>query len=77
VTGSDLARALRILARRRPFTTILIELLSGDRILMSHPEAVRQFGELFLYRAPDRGQRLFAAAGVCQIIDPPAEPSSG
>jgi hypothetical protein len=46
MTGDDRERALRALARRRPFRPFLIELHSGDRILVSHPEAVQRYGEL-------------------------------
>jgi hypothetical protein len=71
MTADDLERALRALARRRPFRPFLIELHSGDRIQVSHPEAVQRYGELFLSRATDRGQRGFAGPSVCQFIDPP------
>jgi hypothetical protein len=70
MSGTDLDRVLRAFAKRHPFRSFLIEFQSGDRILVSHPEAIEGFGELFLYRSPDRSQRIFAAAGVCQLIDP-------
>jgi hypothetical protein len=70
MTGDELERGLRAFTRRRPFRTFLLEFVSGDRIQISHPEAIDRFGELFLYRAPDRSQRIFAASGVCQLIDP-------
>ena len=48
MTADNLERTLRSLVRRYPFRTFLIELLSDDRVLVSHPEAVSRFGELFL-----------------------------
>jgi hypothetical protein len=77
MSGADLERALQAFARRRPFRPFLIELQSGDRFLISHPEAVARYGELFLYRGADRGQRVFAGASVCQLLDPPATPAGG
>ncbi len=77
MTGDDLGRALRAFARRRPFRPFLLEFDSGDRILASHPEAIHRYGELFLHRDRDRSQRVFTAAGVCQLIDPPTNNSAG
>jgi hypothetical protein len=71
MTTDALERALRAFNRRQPFLPFLIELHSGDRITVSHPEAVVRQGDLFVYRSPDRGQRVFAGAGVSQLIDPP------
>jgi len=65
----DLARALRAFCKRKPFRPFLIEFNSGDRVLVSHPEAVAQRGELFVYRGPDRSQRVFHGTGVCQLLD--------
>jgi hypothetical protein len=59
---------------RLPFEPFLIEFVSADRILVSHPEAVDRSGDLFLYRSSDGHQRVFAAVNVCQLIEPPAGP---
>jgi hypothetical protein len=77
MTADDLERALRALARRRPFRPYLIEFHSGDRIRISHPEAVERFGELFLYRGSDREQRIFSGSSIGQLIDPPTAAPSG
>jgi hypothetical protein len=77
MTAEDMERALRALARRRPFRPFLIEMHSGDRIPVAHPEAVQRYGELFLYRGTDRGQRVFAGPSVCQLIDPPTAAPPG
>jgi hypothetical protein len=73
MTDDRLDWALRALNRRRPFRRFWLELTSGDRILVSHPEVVQRQGELLLHGAPDRGYRIFAADGVCQLIDVPPE----
>jgi hypothetical protein len=77
MSGGDLGRALRALARRRPFRPFLIEFHSGDRILVSHPESIYRHGELFVHLGPDRSQRIFAGPSVCQLIDPPTVASAG
>ena len=74
MTADDLERALRALARRRPFRRLLIEFHSGDRIVVSHPEAIERYGELFLHRGTDGGHRIFAAVSVGQLIDPAPAP---
>ena len=73
MTSAALEAALRFFARRRPFRPFWLELLSGDRIKATHPEAVRLVGALFVDRSPDRALRLFPAESVCQVFDEPAE----
>ena len=70
MTTATLIRALRNFNRRRPFQKYYIEFVSGDRSVVNHPELVRDFGELFLYRGPHRSNRVFDASSVCQLIDP-------
>jgi hypothetical protein len=77
MTGDDLDRALRALTRRHPFRPFHIEFISGDRVLVSHPESIDRQGEVFLYRGPDWGHRIFAAVGVCQLIAPPPAATPG
>ena len=73
MTPTALELALRSFARRRRFRWFWLELLSGDRIKVTHPEAVRKVGELFAHRSPDGAYRLFAAESVCQLLEEPAE----
>ncbi len=77
MTADDLERGLRALVRRRPFRRFLIEFHSGDRLLVSQPEAIVRQGELFFYRGPDRSHRIFAGPSVCQLIDPPTAAAAG
>jgi len=46
-----------------------MEFFSGERVLVSHPEATERFGGLFLYRGADRVHRLFPAQAVCQLVE--------
>jgi len=80
MTADDLERAIRALCKHKPFRPFLIEFPSSDRLLVSHPEAidrVGEVGELFVYRGPDRGQRIFAGTAVGQLIDLPPSKTSG
>jgi hypothetical protein len=73
-TTAVVARSVRAFTRRQPFRPFLIELHSGDRLTVSHPEAVAWRGELFVYRSEERGQSVFLGSAVSQLLDP--EPSS-
>jgi hypothetical protein len=72
MNGDELEQALRAFTRRRRFRSFLVELTSGDRLHVRHPEAIDRYGELFYYRGPDHGNRLFSAAQVCQLLDLPS-----
>lgn len=75
MTSSALETVLRSFARRHPFRPFWLELMSGDRIKATHPEAVRRTGELFSYRGTDGAHRFFAAESVCQVLEEPVEKS--
>jgi len=79
MTDDELAWVLQRLHRRRPFRSDWIELVTGDRLLVSHPESVVWQGGIFLYRDPDFSQRIFGVGSVCQLIEqllPPPAPST-
>lgn len=63
---SNLAHFLRAFTDRRRFRPFLIELNSGDRILVSHPEAISLAGDRLHFQGPDR---LFDSDSVCQVLD--------
>lgn len=62
---------LEYLNSRSPFRSYLIELTSGDRIEVRHPEAIARQRDFFFIRLPNREQRVFAANAVVQFIIPP------
>ena len=70
MTRKSFERTLRVFSRRAPFRPYLLEFVSGDRIQVRHPEAVEPFGDLLLYRTPNRENRIFEAEAVVQFIDP-------
>jgi len=71
MTIQELDRIIRAFNRRRPFRPYLIEFVSGDRVLIGHPEAVSRTATLYTYFDPEQRVRVFTASGVCQLLDPP------
>jgi hypothetical protein len=61
-------RALRLFTRRKRFKPFTIELVSGDRFAVTHPEAVTLRDDLALFVAPDQTFRRFDAEVVCQLL---------
>ena len=72
MTQTQFERALRGFCRRRPFRQFVIELENGRDVTITHPEAVRREGDLFIFREPDGRHVFFAAVGVTRLLDPPA-----
>lgn len=68
MTDDQLDSVLRYLTRRQPFRSFEIELESGDRLLVSHPESVVRQGDFIVYRGTDSGHHIFTGDGVCQFI---------
>ena len=76
MTRETCDRALRSFCRRRRFLPFLVELMSGDRLLVSHPEALGWRGDLLYYVSPQDKHRLFDSESVCQMLDvPPQAPA--
>lgn len=69
--------ALRAFQRRHPFAPFLVEFLSGDRVLVRHPEALRLHGAVCLHISPDRRHRLFDSTSVSQLLDVEQAPAAG
>lgn len=61
---------LKYFNSRSPFRSYLIELVSGDRLEVRHPEAIARRGDFCYLRSPTREQRIFEADAVVQIILP-------
>ena len=71
-----LEHVVQILTQRQPFLPFMIEMMTGDRLLVTHPEAIVREGDFFVYRTTDSGTRIFTGSGVCQVIDRPPSPTS-
>jgi len=60
-------RSLRAFARRAPFSPFVVELVSGGRIAVDHPEALVFRGGLAAYIARDGTPTLFDHKSVSRL----------
>lgn len=73
MTDLELDAAVKIYARRRPFRSYLVEFVSGQEVLVDHPEGIALFHDLWPYRGPNLSQSLFPSSSVCRLLDYPPE----
>ena len=66
--SNSFERSLRAFARRTPFRSFTVELVSGTRVEVDHPEALVFRGGVAVYIAPDGTPTLFDHEGVSQLI---------
>lgn len=62
-------KTVRAFVRRRPFKPFVVELLSGDRFLVEHPEAVMVGTETAVYLNPDGDYAFFDSTAVTQVTE--------
>ncbi|MFM9960289.1 MAG: hypothetical protein ACKV2Q_03590 [Planctomycetaceae bacterium] len=62
-------KSLRAFVRRRPFKPFVVELVSGDRIVIQHPEALAMNGTAAFYLNPDSEYAFFDSSTVSQLAD--------
>ncbi len=62
---------LRAFIRRQPFRPFLVELTSGDRFRVQHPEALSMRGALAVYVGTNGSVKLFDCDSVSQLCDEP------
>ena len=67
MVAENFATALRALARRRPFQSFTVELVSGDRFEVDHPEAMVFRGGLAVFVDSSGVPYLFDHEGVSQL----------
>ena len=60
--------SLRAFCRRVPFESFVVELTSGGRIIVDHPEAMVVRAGLAVYIAPDGTPALFDHDGVSRLL---------
>jgi hypothetical protein len=68
MTKKEFEVALRAFVGLRPFKPFLIEFLSGDRLLVTHPEALDSQAGFYVHTRKDQGNRVFTCGGVCQLL---------
>ncbi len=73
MTTDNFVRALKPFVRRRPFRPFVIEFITGEQLLVTHPESVYMHGELFVHVNPKHRQRIFDSNSICQLLDPPGD----
>jgi hypothetical protein len=60
-------KSLRAFVRRRPFQSFVVELVSGARVEVDHPEALVFRGGVAIYVDPSGQPTLFDHHGVSQL----------
>ena len=68
MTKKEFEVALRAFVGRRPFKPFWIEFLSGDRLLVTHPEALDFQAGFYVHLRMNQGFRVFTCQGVCQLL---------
>ena len=76
MTLDRLTAALWAFNHRRPFKSYWIELASGKRMSVSHPETVTLRNKLWEYVNPERGRHLFENESVIRRLDLPRPPAA-
>lgn len=72
MTEANFHQSLLSFVRRKPFKPFAIELVSGDRFVVDHPEAVAHRGTVAVFIDPGGAYKLFGNTAVSQLCDVPA-----
>ena len=72
MTPQHFTTALWSYNHRRSFRPFFIELASGDRMLVTHPETVILRGQLWEYVSPNGRHHVFENESVMQLLDVPS-----
>jgi len=68
MTSKHFERTLRAFQKRAPFRPFIVELVSGDRFQVDHPEALVLRDGVAVFIAAGGKPTLFDHDGVCQIF---------
>ena len=69
MTEASFKKSLRAFIRRKPFKRFQVELVSGDRFVVEHPEALAHGGDVAVYVHPNGDVKLFDSSTVSQLTD--------
>jgi hypothetical protein len=72
---TNFQQSLPAFARRRPFKPFTVELVSGDRFVIDHPETLAQRGAVAVYIDREGRYSLFDSSTVSlltEIVDRPS-----
>jgi hypothetical protein len=75
MVADSFARVLRAFSRRRPFKPFIVELTSGDKLLVEHPEALVFRDKVAVHFSPKHEITIFDHEGVSQLTDKQARKS--
>jgi len=73
MTSDHFQTTIRAFQRRTPFKPYVVELVSGDRITIDHPEALVVRGGVGVFVNTTGAPTIFDREGVSQVIASPGE----
>jgi hypothetical protein len=76
MTADNFDRTLRAFQRRAPFKAFTVELVSGDRFQVDHPEALVLRDGVAIFVARGGIPVLFDHEGVSQVLGEPMQQQS-
>jgi len=76
MTNDNFERTLRAFQRRTPFKVFTVELVSGNRFQVDHPEALVLRDGIAVYVARGGVPVLFDHESVSQVLGEAAQPSA-
>jgi hypothetical protein len=71
MTDANFEKSLQAFVRRRPFRPFTVELASGDRFTVDHPEALARRGAVAVYIDTNGNYTLFDSTLVTQLAESP------
>ena len=72
MTPEHFQTTIRAFQRRTPFKTYVVELVSGDRVQVDHPEALVLRGGVAVFVSASGEPSIFDYEGVSQILGDPS-----
>ena len=72
MTRVNFEAALRIFSRQRPFIPFCLELTSGERLDVKHPEAIVLHDQFYYNRSPTGLHSLFDWNSVVRFVQQPS-----
>jgi hypothetical protein len=76
MTAEHFQTTIRAFQRRSPFHSYVVELVSGDRVRVDHPEALVIRGGVAVFVSETDAPVIFDHEGVSQILADPAASSA-
>ena len=73
MTSEHFQTTIRAFQRRTPFRQYVVELVSGDRITIDHPEALVIRGGVGVFVSSAGAPSIFDREGVSQVVAMPGE----